>query len=165
MKRALISVLTLALAATLAWPVPAQDLGSQVVGVWKYISVNNKEVATGKIIYPFGETPRGYIVYTKGGRLLFSFVGDNRTKPAGASATDVERVNLFNTLAAGSGTYKVEGNTITVTYDTSWHQLWTGTTHKRNIALAGNRLTLTSAPTKDMAGQEIVFETIVERIE
>jgi Lipocalin-like domain len=72
---------------------------------------------------------------------------------------------LFNTIAAGSGTYKVEGNTIVVTYEASWNQTWTGITQKRQFEIAGNKLTVTSAPTKNSAGQDIVFVVTYERVE
>jgi hypothetical protein len=104
----LLAVMTAVLGFASACPAQAQDLASQIVGVWKYVSVNNKEVATGKMTYPLGEKPNGYIVYTKGGRVIFTVVGDKRPQPAGSGATDAERVGLFNTLSAGSGTYKIE---------------------------------------------------------
>jgi hypothetical protein len=160
----LLAVMTAALGFASACPAQSQDLASQIVGVWKYVSVNNKEVATGKMAYPLGEKPIGYIVYTKGGRVIFTVVGDKRPQPAG-SATDAERVSLFNTLSAGSGTYKIEGNTGMVTYDSSWHQLWTGTTQKRTYAISGNKLTITSAPTKLADGNEVTFEVVLERVE
>jgi hypothetical protein len=72
---------------------------------------------------------------------------------------------LFNTIAAGSGTYKVEGNTIIVTYAASWNQTWTGITQTRQFEIVGNKLTVTSAPTKDLAGQDIVFVVTYERVE
>ena len=72
---------------------------------------------------------------------------------------------MFNTLSAGSGTYKIEGNTGMVTYDSSWHQLWTGTTQKRTYAISGNKLTITSAPTKLADGNEVTFEVVLERVE
>ena len=154
-----------ALALTFTSPAFADDLASQIVGVWKFVSNYNKVVATGKVSHPFGEKPAGYIVYTKGGRVVFSVVGGDRQKPAGASATDEERVKLFNSLATGSGTYKVEGNTLVVTYDSSWNQMWTGTTQKRTVAISGNKLTMTSAPGKDIAGQEVIFENVLEKVE
>jgi hypothetical protein len=160
-----LAVVTAALGFASACPAQSQDdLASQIIGVWKYVSVNNKEVATGKMTYPLGERPNGYIVYTKGGRVVFTVVGDKRPQPAG-SATDAERVSLFNTLSAGSGTYKIEGNTGMVTYDSSWHQLWTGTTQKRTFAISGNKLTITSAPTKLADGNEVIFEVVLERVE
>src|SRR5262245_61195742 len=130
MKRALLfHALAAALGLTFAFPVQSQDFASQIVGVWKVISLYNKETATGKIVNPYGEKPNGYIIYTKGGRIVFTVVaGEGRPKPGAAGATDVERATLFSSLATGSGTYKVDGDAIFVTYDVSWHELWTGTT-------------------------------------
>jgi hypothetical protein len=165
MKHTSISAAALAFLLMGTQPAPTQDLASQLVGVWKYTSQSTKEVATGKINHPFGEKPTGHIVYTKGGHAVFVLAGDNRKAPAAAVATDAERINLFNTIAAASGTYKVEGNTIIVTYAASWNQTWTGITQKRQFEIVGNKLTVTSAPTKDLAGQDIVFVVTYERVE
>ncbi len=67
------------------------------------------EAASGKVNKPYGENPKGYLVYTKGGRAPYFFVADNRATPASAAVTDAEAVALFRTLAAGSGTYKGRG--------------------------------------------------------
>ena len=48
----LLAVMTAALGFASACPAQSQDLASQIVGVWKYVSLNNKEVATGKMTYP-----------------------------------------------------------------------------------------------------------------
>jgi hypothetical protein len=165
MKRILISAIGLAFVLTWAQPAPTQDLASQLVGVWKFTSQSTKEVATGKINHPYGEKPTGHIVYTKGGHVAFVLAGDNRKAPAGATATDAERIALFNTIAAGSGTYKVEGNTLIVTYAASWNQTWTGITQKRQFEIVGNKLTVTSDPTKNLSGQDIVFVVTYERAE
>ena len=62
--------------------------------------------------------------------------------------TDAEAVPLFRTFFAASGTYKIEGSLITLTYDSSLNQLWTGTSQKRKIEIVGNKLTVTSDPFK-----------------
>jgi hypothetical protein len=142
-----------ALLTTLETPAIAEDLSSQFIGVWKYVSVSVTEVATGKVTHPFGEKPIGYIVYTKGGRLIFTLVGDNRAKPASAVATDAERLSLFNTSSSASGTYKLDGNTLISTYDSSSFETWTGTAQKRKIAITGNKMTVTSDPYKNLAGK------------
>ena len=60
--------------------------------------------------------------------------------------------------------YKVEGNTLTMTYSGSWKQSWTGTTQKRQIEIVGNQLTLMSAPFKSaQTGQDTVFVVTYER--
>src|SRR5262245_57917060 len=80
--------------------------------------------------------------------------------------TDADRIALFHTLSAASGTYKVEGNTLTVTYTTSWNQTWTGVTQRRQIEIAGNKLTITSEPVKStQTGKDIIFVATYERVE
>jgi hypothetical protein len=165
MTRTLISATAVALLSAWAQPATAQDLASQIVGVWKYTSQGEKEIATGKTTRPFGEKPTGHLIYTKGGHIAFVLAGDNRKAPATANFTDADRVNLFNTIAAASGTYKVEGNTLVVTYEASWNQTWTGTTQKRQAEIAGSKLTLTSAPYKNQEGQDSVFVVTLERVE
>ena len=118
----------------------------------------------GKEVKPYGDKVSGYLTYTKGGRMLWAHFGDNRPKPA-MPFTDADRVKLFSTLSAGSGTYKVEGKTVTVTYDTSWHELWTGTTQKRTFEIVGNMLTVTSDPVKNANGVETRFVITLERVE
>jgi hypothetical protein len=161
----LLAVMTAALGFASACPAQSQDQASQIVGVWKYASFSNKEVETGKMTYPLGEKPNGYIVYTKGGRIIFTLVGDKRPQPAASGATDAERISLFNTLFAGSGTYKIEGNTGIVTFDSSWLQVWTGTTQKRTFAISGNKLTIASDPTRRADGKEVIIEQVLERVE
>jgi hypothetical protein len=170
MKRILISAL--APAAALAWllasvqPLAAQDLAKQIVGVWKYTSVISTEVATGVVTRPLGEKITGYIIYTAGGRVVFAATAENRKVPAAAPAIDAELAALFRTLISGSGTYKLEGTNMAVTYDSSSLPAWTGTTRKRKIEIVGNKLTITSAPEVNRrTGSEIVGTTILERVE
>lgn len=144
----------------------AQDLATRIVGTWNWTSHVYKEVATGKTSNVYGEQPSGLIVFTKGGHLVYAVFGDNRKPPASGSATEAERAGLFNTMAAAAGTYKVEGNTLAITYSGSWNQSWTGTTQKRQIEIVGNRLSLTSVPFKSaQTGQETVFVVTYDRVE
>jgi len=165
MKRIAAFAVGLLLLTTSQMPAAGEDLASQLVGVWKFVGVSNKEAATGSVTHPFGEKPIGYLVYTKGGRLIFSVVGNDRARPAGAVATDAERLRLYDTLAAGTGTFKTDGDTLMTTYDSSWLQTWTGTTQKRKAVIAGNKLTITSDPYKNLEGKEITFEAVYERVE
>jgi len=165
MKLSLVTAISAAFLLVLGQRAPAEDLASSIVGVWKYTGGHIKEVASGKIDYPLGQNPTGQLVYTKGGHIVSVLAGDNRKAPASPAFTDAERITLFNTMAALSRTYKVEGNTLTVTYTTSWNQMWRGTTQKRQIEIAGNKLTITSAPFKNEQGQDVIFVVTLERVE
>jgi hypothetical protein len=166
MRRSLCSATALALISLVPTASHAQDLSSQIAGVWKLVSFSHKEIETGILGHPFGEKPSGYYIYTKGGRLLALQVAQDRKPPAGSSPTDAERIALFKTMAANAGTYKVDGGTLTTTFEVSWNQAWTGTTQKRQIEITGNKLTITSAPYKSaLTGKDVVFVSVLERVE
>src|SRR4029077_10902136 len=166
MKRTLMSAVALALLLTLPRPAPAQDLASQLVGVWNLNSQVRKEIATGATSNSYGEKPVGRFIFTRGGHAAFTIVGTDRKAPASPNLTDAERVELFKTLSFGSGTYKVEGNKVVTRYDTSWHQLWTGKDISAQSDINGKTLTLTTEPFKAAAdGKEVVVVTTWERLE
>ena len=166
MKRILIAAAAAAFTLTLAQPVPAQDLASSIVGVWKLSSQMRKEVASGKTMNTFGERPAGHLIYTKGGYFTFTIVADGRKSPATPNVTDAERIDLFKSSSFGSGSYKVDGNKVVARYDTSWHQLWTGKDIAAQAEVKDKTLTLTTAPFKSpMDGVEVVVVTTWERAE
>ncbi|HWL20256.1 MAG TPA: lipocalin-like domain-containing protein [Bradyrhizobium sp.] len=166
MKRTLTSAVALAFLLTLPRPAPAQDLASQLVGVWNLNSQLRKEVATGATLSTFGEKPTGHIIFTRGGLITFIIVGTDRKAPASPNLTDAERIELFKTMSFGSGTYKVEGNKTVTRYDTSWHQLWTGRDISAQAEIKGKTLTLTTEPFKAAVdGKEVVVTTIWDRVE
>lgn len=167
MMRILVCVVALAFAVTVTYPVSAQDLASQIVGVWKLQSQHRKEVATGKTVNTYGEKPTGHLIYTKGGHVSFIVVGDGRKAPASPNATDAEIIGLFKSSSFGSGRYRVEGNKLAIRYETSWHQLWTGSERSGPPpVISGKTLTTTTAPFKSpLDGAEVVVVTTWERVE
>ena len=132
MNHILISVATVASFLTLAQAALAQDLGSQIVGVWKIKSVESVDVKNKEVHQPFGYNPMSFFVFTEGGRYL--------------------KGNSY-------GDYKVEGNKVTVTYDKSTTvQSMTETTLVREVEVKGNVMTLKSTPVVNrMIGKTIVF--------
>jgi hypothetical protein len=166
MKRVLILAVPL-VCSIFALPAAAQDLASQIVGVWKLTSLVTKEVASGKTVHPLGERLSGYLIYSKGGHFMAIYVAADRKAPATANPTDAERIELQKTATYGSGTYKVEGDKITSRYDTSWHQAWTGTERSGGtVEISGKKLTLTGAPFKSsFTGLDVVAITTLEKVE
>src|SRR5689334_16077609 len=110
MLRALIVAMGLLTAHAATPAASAQDLASQIVGTWKLISFERKELQTGKTTKFYGERPVGYSVYTKGGHFLVYLIAEGRKKPASSEATDAELAALYKTMYAYSGAYSVEGN-------------------------------------------------------
>ena len=166
MKRTFVPAITVACLLMLPQSAAAQDPASSLVGVWKFVSLVNKEVTTGKTVHPFGEGPIGYAIFTRGGHTMFVATGAIRKAPAGPSPTDAERIELFKTMSFASGTYRLEGNKLVTRYDTSWHQGWTGTERTGTVEISGKTLTLTGAPFKSsLTGLDIVAISTFERVE
>lgn len=166
MLRALIVAMGLLTAHAATHAASAQDLASQIVGTWKLISFERKELQTGKTTKFYGERPVGYSVYTKGGHFLVYLIAEGRKKPASSEATDAELAALYKTMYAYSGAYSVEGNKLILKLDGSWNEVWTGGQRTQTAQVDGNRLTLTSMPFKGaVSGVDIVVTNVLERID
>ena len=144
----------------------AQDLATSIVGVWKVVSIETKEVASGKVTRPLGDQLAGTFVFTRGGRFSGMVFRADRTPPAGANATEPERVALFNSLVAYNGSYRIDGDKLVMTIESSHIQSWNGTNRVLTVEINGTRLTGRSAPLKAAStGLEVVAENVWERLE
>jgi hypothetical protein len=142
----------------------ARNAPSSIVGFWKMASFTSKVVETGETRLPFGEHPGGYTAFSKDGNFVHLVVKDNRKAPA-AALTDAERIELFKTMAAFSGTYKVDGNKIIFHDEASWNQSRTGKDDVRTFEKSGEKLIISSAPiTSGLDGKQVVNTWTLERL-
>jgi hypothetical protein len=121
MKSILIAAASLAFLLSSSHLAAAQDLAVQLVGVWKGKGFVEKVLATGETTKPRGESPTGTATFSRGGHFTWIFINEGRRSPA-TPVTDADRVALFNSLAFGTGTYKVEADKVALRYDGSWNQ-------------------------------------------
>jgi hypothetical protein len=142
----------------------ADDLSSSIVGLWSINSFVRKDVASGVEEKPYGEYPQGRILYTKGGNILWFGVAENRPKPSGPAPSDAERVELFRSMFAFTGRYKVEGSSISGPTDVAWVPGWTA--NVANVKMTGNTIAITSSTFKSpVTGKDVVTITTAERLE
>jgi len=128
------------LALTFGFIISGQCLAQQSpVGTYKLVL--NEFRLDGKSEEPWGKSPHGYLVITPKVFVLF-FTGDVR-KPGGSVEA---KAALLDTLVAYSGSYRVEGNKITVSVDAAWNEVWKGTQQTRTFELKGKRLALITGP-------------------
>jgi hypothetical protein len=165
MKNAIVGISLVATVCFLPQCALSQDLASQIVGVWKRTSQVQKEIATGTTNHTYGEKVSGPAIFTRGGHFMWVIAGEGRKPAAAPVATDAERIALFNSLAYGSGTYKVEGNKVHLRYDTSWNEGWTGTERVAEMQVSGKTLTWTSPPIRTLDGKDVVAIITMERLE
>lgn len=164
MKSLLIGAASLAFLVSSSQFSTAQDLSAQIVGVWKGKGFVQKILVSSETTKPRGESPTGTATFSRGGHFTWIFIDDGRKVPA-TPVTDADRLALFNSLAFGTGTYKVEGEKVILRYDGSWNQAWTGTERVQTLQVSGNVLTWTSAPFKVANDKDAVAIFTYERVE
>ena len=89
----------------------------------------------------FGNSPKGYAVLTD---KRFTTIITAEKRKFGQTAED--KAALWDTLTAYSGPYRLEGDKLITSVDTSWNESWNGTQQIRMWKVEGNRLHLTTVP-------------------
>ena len=114
-------MLALALSAGAAAAQPAAGLyKDQIVGSWNFV-VAEGTAPDGKKSYPFGETPKGILIFTADGRFAQIHVAGDVPRIASnnrLTGTPEEYAEIMRrSLSAVFGTYTVDEANRTVTYN------------------------------------------------
>jgi Lipocalin-like domain len=97
---------------------------------WKMTSWVTRDVMTGERGDALGQNPRGMVMYTPE-RVVFLITKGNRKRPERLPPSDEEKIPLFDTLFAYSGSYTVESDRIIHHVDLSWNEAWNVTDQVR----------------------------------
>ena len=125
------------------WAAGEEDL----YGTWRLVSFTQEVVATGEKTDIFGKAPRGFLSYSRDGRMSVILAKAGRPKPTDlAKVTNEERVELFKTMVAYGGTFKFDGKTVTHHLDISWNETWTGSAQVRHVRLEGDKIYISTNP-------------------
>jgi hypothetical protein len=136
------------------------------VGTWRVVSFDREVVETKAISHGFGGNAMGLMTFTPDGRMMLMIVDATRKPPARPTATDDEAVGLYRTMIAYAGTYRVQGDEITIHVEISSEQTTTGTDQTRFFKLDGDRLTTTTKPlvSSFLNNQTTVTTVVWERV-
>jgi hypothetical protein len=147
-------------------PLTALAAESDLYGTWKLVSLSRKNLDSGKVEQPRGKAPNGYVSFARDGRLVGFIVSEKRPKPESvAKMTDQQRLELFNTMNAYAGTYKLEGNKLTYRFDLTHNEV-PERASVREIKLEGRRLTMVNEPAKSaMDGKMAQTTTVWEKVQ
>lgn len=137
MRRYFTALFVLLAAASAAFA----DDGKKIVGVWKLLAFDLEFQDGSPRRAQYGKNPPGYLILTAEGRMMATIEAEGRKPPN----TDEDRANLYRTIIAYSGMYRLEGDKWTTKVDVSWSPIWTGTDQVRYYKLDGDRLEVTSA--------------------
>jgi hypothetical protein len=136
MKPVLVLTAAVALIALWSRPVHAEDLSSQIVGIWKVKNVECVDSDGKECSAPLSKLTR-YYVFSRGGRYI---------------------------KGSSSGAYKVEGGKVTITYDEQTN--FPPTVLAREVSVTGNLMTLKSMPVASkMATSTVVFTVVAEKVD
>lgn len=127
----------------------------EIYGTWRLLSWTRHVVGTEASTDALGAAPHGFLTYGRDGRMLAMIVKANRPRSTDpAKMPDEERAELFKTMLAYGGTFRVEGDQVVHNVDISWNEIWTGTAQVRNFRIEGRRLTIGVDPQIGFDGKE-----------
>jgi hypothetical protein len=128
-------------------PISAAQAAGSIVGTWRLVSLVEEETESKAQHKNFGDDPSGILTYTADGRMSIIFADPKRAAPASPKATDAEAAQLYRSMVAYTGSYRLEGGKVLVKVDVSWNRAWDG--HDRppiTVEINGDRLTYKTAP-------------------
>ena len=131
------AMLALALSAGAAAAQSANSLRDQIVGTWNFV-VAEVTAPDGKKSFPFGETPKGILIFTADGRFAQIHVAGDVPKIASnnrLTGTPEEYAAIMRRSLSVFGTYAVDEEKKTVTYNivSATFPNWEGEAQTRTI--------------------------------
>jgi len=115
------------------------DDNTKLVGTWKVVSFET-EYQSGQREAVLGKNPVGYAIYTPEGRIMSLVTAEGRK---GAS-TDQGRAELWRSMVASTGIYRVEGDTLVTKFDVASIPQWVGSERVTSFRIDGDRLVITT---------------------
>ena len=122
-------------------------------GSWRLVSFETELQLSGERTRPWGDDPRGSLVFSPDGRMMVLVTARSR-EPGQA---DDQMLGLFRTLMAYTGRYRVDGDRFVTRIDACWNEAWNGSEQERFFRLDGDALQVSTAwmPNPLMPGHPI----------
>lgn len=136
-----------------------------LVGTWRLVSWESRD-ADGEVRYPFGRAASGYLIYTADGYMSATLRGVDRPPFAAGDllrGTTEEQAKAAATCIAYAGPYELLEGRIVHHVEVSLFPNWAGGAQERRYELAGDRLSLSTAPLLQ-AGKERRAFLVWERV-
>lgn len=113
---------------------------TELLGWWRLVSCDVEFRDSGSREPMYQSQARGYIVFCPTGRMMTVIEAAGRTPPE----TELEHVAAMRSMAAYTGTYRVQGNDWVTLVDAAWNAGWTGTEQHRSFHLSEGQLHVVS---------------------
>jgi Lipocalin-like domain len=125
---------------------------SSIRGVWRQVEATSANGEISKSNLP------SLAIFTDRYYALMEITGE-RPAPAPGEATDADKLKLYDTLLANSGTYEFDGTTVTRHAQIAKNQAVIGSAITSQVAVSGNRFveTITDGRNK---GKKFTYERV-----
>ena len=118
------------------------------IGTWRLVSCRWVD-DDGRVTYPYGRSPVGYLIYTNTGHMAVNFMSATRRRFASENrmkGTPKEERAARKSYQSYSGRYEVRGDKIIHHVEVSLFPNWVGREQARFYELEGDRLCLSTEP-------------------
>jgi hypothetical protein len=118
------------------------------VGMWRLLSLELR-TSDGRVSYPFGQDPVGYIMYSEEGYMSVAFMRANRPRFATGDilgGTTEEKVAAAESYVSYCGKYEIQGDKVIHHIEVSFFPNWIGVDQERIFGFDGDRLSLSTPP-------------------
>ena len=144
----------------------AEDLAQSVIGTWRLVSCK-LERSDGSVSDLYGPSPLGVLMYDNTGHMSVHLLKPDLPKCGTQDrrkCPDAQARLAFDNYGGYWGRYEVNASEKVVFHHVEGASApdWIGTSQKRFIAVAGNRLTITTPP-QQVGGVESVLTLVWER--
>jgi hypothetical protein len=128
-----------------------------LIGTWRMISWTKRRITTGEITHAMGPNPIGYIAYHADGRMMALVVDSRRAELKGATPSNKEKIQLFDSMLAYSAKYTLTENQLIHHVDVTCNPAWIGNM-MRPFEIRGETLIISDAPGNDpLTGEEVIY--------
>jgi Lipocalin-like domain len=120
------------------------SIEDQIVGTYRLVSMEHY-AEDGEVGRPFGDNPKGYLIYTPERYMTAILMCSDRPNFAAGDildATEAERVAAFASASAFAGSWEVIDNQIIHHLDVTTYPNWTGTDQPRHFEVSETHFTL-----------------------
>lgn len=128
-----------------------------MLGTWRMLSWRRTVVATGEVSDAMGPDPIGYIAYHPDGRMTAMVFTRDRIRPLATAPSTEEKIKLFDSMLAYTGTYTLEADRVVHHVDAAWNPAWQ-MDQVRPLTCDGETLVISGAPAIDpTTGEEVLY--------
>jgi hypothetical protein len=123
---------------------------AKLAGTWKLVSYEAEYQSGGAKEPVLGMNWDGYVIFTPEGRVFTVMTAEGRKPPS----TDQDRSDLWKSMIAYTGLYRLEGDALTLKADVSWNPAWLSGDQARTVKFEGDRLHVLTGWTQAIAKPE-----------